>query len=297
MSSLRFVSPPSRGAAERSVSFLQRAWDMAIHRPDKDVGPSSTPTQHTTLRAPPNFHMARNIGPQHVSSDFGPQHASLHDPCPRDGLTTAQLKARRTKPILARATLHESEVAAILDAANTMAGAYDVAYGKAHAALFMHRRGYFGSALPELLPRLVEQMRHAAVKWHGEEAAAAMNLRCIEFHTYQAGGGLLDVDHRDTGSAVSMAILLSDAAQMEGGRFITWGLKAGCPRCTIAAEAKGEVACATCPTSRLHEMARGDALLFDSEKSHNVSTLTRGVRHSLVLELWNGPQLTHDRDR
>ena len=48
---------------------------MAIHRPDKDVGPSSTPTQHTTLRAPPNFHMARNIGPQHVSSDFGPQHA------------------------------------------------------------------------------------------------------------------------------------------------------------------------------------------------------------------------------
>lgn len=276
--------------------------NMAIHTPDDTVGPSSAATHTTTLRVPPNFHMARNIGPQHVPSDFGPQHASLYGPCPRNGLTTAQLKARRTKPILARAALRESEVGAILDAANTMAGAYDVAYGKAHAALFMHRRGYFGSTLPELLPRLVEQMRQAAVKWHGEEAAAAMSLRCIELHTYQAGGGLLDVDHRDTGSAVSMSILLSEAAQMEGGRFITWGLKAGCVRCATAESragraAEAEVACTTCPTSRLHEMARGDALLFDSEKSHNVSTLTRGVRHSLVLELWSGPQNTYDRDR
>jgi hypothetical protein len=284
---------------------------MAIPKPDDEMSPlGSTATQHTTLRVPPNFHMARNIGPQHVSRDFGPRSpltaaqlkaAPLEGPCPMI-LTTAQLKARRTKPILARATLRESEVAAVLDAANTMAGAYDVAYGKAHAALFMHRRGYFGSTLPELLPRLVEQMRHAAAKWHGEEAAVALSLRCIELHTYQAGGGLLDVDHRDTGSAVSMSILLSDAAQMEGGRFITWGLKPGCVRCATAGSraghaAEAEVACATCPMSRQHEMAQGDALLFDSEKAHNVSTLTRGVRHSLVLELWSGPQNTHDRDR
>ena len=277
---------------------------MVIHRPDDELGagPSLVATQQTTLRVPPNFHMARNIGPQHVPSDFGPQHASLDGPYPRRRLTAAQLKAERTQPILARATLDESEVAAVLDAANTMAGAYDVAYGKAHAALFMHRRGYFGGTLPELLPRLVKQMRHAAAKWHGEEAAAALSLRCIEFHTYQAGGGLLDIDHRDTGSAVSMSILLSEAAQMEGGRFITWGLDAGCARCNTAKSRAGlateeaQVACATCPTSRLHEMARGDALLFDSEKAHNVSTLTRGVRHSLVLELWSGPQNMYDRD-
>ena len=89
---------------------------------------------------------------------------------------------------------------------------------------------------------------------------------------------------------------------MEGGRFITWGLDAGCARCNTAKSRAGpateeaQAACATCPTSRLHEMARGDALLFDSEKAHNVSTLTRGVRHSLVLELWSGPQNMHDRD-
>ena len=103
----------------------------------------------------------------------------------------------------------------------------------------------------------------------------ALALRCVEFHTYQAGGGLLDVDHRDTGSAVSMSILLSDAAQMDGGRFVTWG--------------------ASGPTA--HALARGDAVLFDSEKRHNVTTVRRGVRHSLVLELWCGPRNALDRDK
>ena len=277
---------------------------MAIHRPDDDVCPSPTTTHHTTLDAPPHFEMARNVGPQHECSDFGPQHSSLDRPLPgpRPSLSAAQLKARRTEPILAPATLDEAEVVAVLHAANTVAGAYDVAYGKAHAALFMHRDGYFGHALPELLTRLVEQMRRAAGEWHGAEVAAALSLRCIELHTYQAGGGLLDIDHRDTGSAVSMSILLSEAADMEGGRFVTWGLEAGCLRCAAAsragqaAEAAGEP-CATCPTPCLHEMARGDALLFDSEKAHNVSTLTRGVRHSLVLELWSSTRNQHDRDK
>ena len=80
---------------------------MVIHRPDDELGagPSLVATQQTTLRVPPNFHMARNIGPQHVPSDFGPQHASLDGPYPRRRLTAAQLKAERTQPILARATL------------------------------------------------------------------------------------------------------------------------------------------------------------------------------------------------
>ena len=67
---------------------------------------------------------------------------------------------------------------------------------------------------------MLQQMRRAAGEWHGAEVAAALSLRCIELHTYQAGGGLLDIDHRDTGSAVSMSILLSEAVDMEGGRFV-----------------------------------------------------------------------------
>ena len=119
-------------------------------------------------------------------------------------------------------------------------------------------------------------MRGTALGWWtgSEEDEGELSLRCIEFHTYQAGGGLLDVNHRDTGSIVSMSILLADAAQMVGGRFVTWG-------------ADGP---------QTHELAQGDAIVFDSEMVHNVSTLTEGIRHSLVLELWRGPPNQHDRD-
>ena len=44
-----------------------------------------------------------------------------------------------------------------------------------------------------------------------------------------------------------------------------------------------------------HHVARGDALLFFSEKMHNVTPVTAGVRHSLVMELWQGKPNTVDR--
>lgn len=223
-----------------------------------------------------------------ADDDFGRQHTMLEvegttvlwqhgagDSSGPSGLSKAQLQAELREPLTARATLDEDEVDGVLQAANAMASSYDVAYGFAHAALFLHRDGYFRRVLPALCERLEAQMRRAAVVWHGAEAADALALRCVEFHTYQAGGGLLDVDHRDTGSAVSMSILLSDAAQMDGGRFVTWG--------------------ASGPTA--HALARGDAVLFDSEKRHNVTTVRRGVRHSLVLELWCGPRNALDRDK
>ena len=44
-----------------------------------------------------------------------------------------------------------------------------------------------------------------------------------------------------------------------------------------------------------HSLQAGDALLIDSEKMHNVSPVTRGVRHSLVVELWVAPANQRDR--
>merc|ERR1712086_1085975 len=70
-----------RSALLYAADLLGFCSNMAIHTPDDTVGPSSAATHTTTLRVPPNFHMARNIGPQHVPSDFGPQHASLYGPC------------------------------------------------------------------------------------------------------------------------------------------------------------------------------------------------------------------------
>ena len=70
--------------------------------------------------------------------------------------------------------------------------------------------------------------------------------------------------HRDNGSALTMSVLLSSRDSFEGGEFITY--EEGFP---VA-----------------HDTRRGDAILFHSEKLHNVATVHRGTRQSLVVELW-----------
>ena len=95
--------------------------------------------------------------------------------------------------------------------------------------------------------------------------ASMMQVRTIELHHYSAGGGLVTPGHRDYGSDVTMSILLSHPADVSGGDFVTYD-KDGSP--------VG------------HKMERGDAILFQSEKLHNISTVKSGVRKSLVVELW-----------
>ena len=98
----------------------------------------------------------------------------------------------------------------------------------------------------------------------------------VDLHsTYVQSGALMDQGHRDKGSVLTMAVLLSDSAATEGGKFMTW-------------KADGI-------TPLLHDMERGDAILFNSEKCHNVTEVTRGVRHSLVVELWVAEPNTCDR--
>ena len=42
-------------------------------------------------------------------------------------------------------------------------------------------------------------------------------------------------------------------------------------------------------------LGRGDAILFDSELVHGVTTLSRGTRQSLVIELWTRRENRKDR--
>ena len=39
----------------------------------------------------------------------------------------------------------------------------------------------------------------------------------------------------------------------------------------------------------------GDAILFHSEKMHNVAPITQGLRHSFVMEIWQGKPNRNDR--
>ena len=74
-----------------------------------------------------------------------------------------------------------------------------------------------------------------------------------------------------------MSVMLSDPHEAEnaGGQFVTWA--DGLPV--------------------VHDVGKGDAVLFHSLKAHNVATVTRGTRHTMVIELWDGGTNVCDRDQ
>lgn len=148
-------------------------------------------------------------------------------------------------------------------------------FGGSHAAFYLHRGGRWLNVLPSLSAKLTAAMRSHHCMYISPQVA--LNLRCVEFHTYTPGDGLTVRGHRDEGSLLTMSILLSRHDSVVGGTFTT------CSRDGA--------------THVPHPISRGDAILFHSEKMHNVMPVTKGVRHSLVIELWQGKQNTVDRFR
>ena len=146
-----------------------------------------------------------------------------------------------------------------------------------HVALYMHNNDHwFARALPESW----SVIRGGMESQHGQEAVPEIPIewvgsdqymqavRTIELHHYSSGGGLLIPGHRDSGSDLTISVLLSDPDDVEGGDFVTYNGHS---------DEREPVA---------HKMGRGDAILFRSEKLHNISTVRSGVRKSLVVELW-----------
>ena len=148
--------------------------------------------------------------------------------------------------------------------------AHDFAFSDEHVALYLHRDSHLQQAQPALLRQLLHTMRSQPGEW-GDPAQ--LNVRCIELHHYAVGGGLVTAGHRDNGSKLTMSVMLSRPHELDGGEFVTY--------------AKG------LPIQ--HQLARGDALLFESERLHNVCPVTRGMRRSLVIELWARPENSSGR--
>ena len=156
---------------------------------------------------------------------------------------------------------------------------FDVVYSPEHVALFLHR----GRTMPQaLIDKIVAAMLQAysaiqplaSTSIEAPVDASTLRVRCVELHTYAVGGSLATPLHRDTGSTLTLTILLTDAGAFDGGTFVTWS--------------EGEPVCHGA-------LARGDGVLIDSEALHNVTPVTRGVRQSLVCELWAGNTNCHDR--
>ena len=97
--------------------------------------------------------------------------------------------------------------------------------------------------------------------------------RCVECHRLSPGRDVLHTGHYDNGSVLTLSVQLSEPEAFAGGAFVTY--TEGMPI--------------------VHSMAKGDAILFRSEKLHNVCTVTRGVRRALVVELWAATANATDR--
>eukprot|EP00966_Prymnesium_polylepis_P193213 4478231-Prymnesium_polylepis.2 len=185
--------------------------------------------------------------------------------------------------------LTEQEVQFVFDAATAQSGMerptaetgakanaypYHVEYGAAHTALFLHREGHFAAFCPKLSSKFQTAMRSQPQMYLSPQVKLA--VRCAEFHTYTEGDGLSTKGHRDKGSLLTMSILLSHAHETGGGAFLTFNHRTG--------------------LQQPHRVVRGDALLFHSEKMHNVASVSNGVRHSFVMELWQRKANSIDRD-
>ena len=151
--------------------------------------------------------------------------------------------------------------------------AHDIAFDDEHVALYLHRDSHLQHAQPELVRKLLDMMRSQPGEW-GDDLDQ-LNVRCIELHHYTVGGGLVTPGHRDNGSKLTMSVMLSHPHEFDGGEFVTYA--DGMPV--------------------HHELERGDALLFESERLHNVCPVTRGMRRSLVIELWARPENSSNRFR
>lgn len=143
-----------------------------------------------------------------------------------------------------------------------------------HAAM---ASGLLSGPCVEVIESIVQSMKDHDPR--GREAAAGLNVRCVELHHYSVGAGLMDPDHKDSGSSLTLSVLLTDPSMLRGGEFLTWQ---GHPSTGVAVA---------------HALGLGDGILFRSEDYHNVRPVTAGTRETLIIELWVGQSNRVDRNR
>ena len=240
-------------------------------------------------------------GPAEASGPAGPSAVTSLD------LSTALLRlpdaAVEATPVVALVgLLSAGEIRQIFSSSEALAqapmppkgtlkiGAYPhhVRYGGSHVALFLHRGEHFARHCPLLLSKLVNAMRSQPHMYFSPQLPLA--VRVVELHSYTPGDGLMVDGHRDQGSILTMSVLLSDASDFTGGTFTTAGRGDD-----GGDESDGGDGGGGGSTHVPHHVEKGGAILFHSEKMHNVAPVTRGVRHSLVIELWLGPPNKRDR--
>uniref|UniRef100_A0A7S2X7V4 Fe2OG dioxygenase domain-containing protein n=1 Tax=Lotharella oceanica TaxID=641309 RepID=A0A7S2X7V4_9EUKA len=138
---------------------------------------------------------------------------------------------------------------------------------------YLHTNGAFEQRLPLLRKKLRQAFTEVDQRdWNLIPTFDPLSLhfRTVEFHEYWPGGQLAQTQHYDSGSIITMDVMLADPKHdFKGGDLVT-------------PEIDG--------TRKFHPLQQGDAALFLSHKYHNVLPVTEGKRMVLVVELWSGPE-------
>ena len=71
---------------------------------------------------------------------------------------------------------------------------HDIGYSGEHVALYLHKGGYLQTKQPALCDKLLHSMRRQPGNWG--DPALALQVRCIELHTYAVGGGACATEQR-----------------------------------------------------------------------------------------------------
>jgi predicted 2-oxoglutarate/Fe(II)-dependent dioxygenase YbiX len=141
--------------------------------------------------------------------------------------------------------------------------------------------GYLQVLAPGVAAQAVEVARLAwlEAKWNDYDYAdpAHMGLRTIE-HLQYNGGGQLGA-HRDSESAITVVVALSDPDDYDGGEYVLYTPNESSELQRI-------------------KLDRLSALVFlSSEVLHGVAPITGGVREMLAVELWNEDDVPYDGRR
>jgi hypothetical protein len=197
--------------------------------------------------------------------------------------------ARRTSVVRARALLTAADIAAIEATRTCILATETVLENNAQNVTHQNKECLFLNNAPDRVfctkaPHVLAKiLRFADSAWKEQRWSDAdvggplhairggvegLSIRVIEYWRYQPGGGLTDLLHYDTDSVLTIVAQLSTPdEEYEGGVFRTH-------------EMSGE--------QLEHPMELGDVVCLVSHKYHNVTSVTRGRRRVLVMELWQG---------
>ena len=194
------------------------------------------------------------------------------------------LRGQWFEPVVLRQLCSEEEVEVLLAQWAMPGPRFDD--GAGHSTIYLHAGQADGTGLmhsssdcAKLIARIIETLRQADPRKRFQDyasLASGLSVRCCELHRYVHGGGLMQCDHRDSDSSLTLSVTLADRCAYGGGHFLTWP---GAPKDGWTEEDE----------PRAHNLGRGDGILFRSEDLHNVAPVTHGERYSLVIELWAGP--------